>query len=220
MRGMILAAGRGARMGALTEDKPKALLKIANRYLIEYSIEALLKADIREVVINVCYRGEQIMHALGDGSRYGMTFHYSEEEEALETGGGIFKALPLLGSDPFMVLSCDVITAFPLSTLLKKPEKLAHLVLVDNPSFHPTGDFCLHGKKVYLGGEQTLTFGNIGVYHPALFSHCMPGKFRLGSLLKHAIANEQVTGEHYQGVWHNVGTPGELSQVSCIPFSA
>lgn len=210
MRGMILAAGRGERMGALTASQPKALVRLGEHYLIEYSLKALKKANVCEVVINVCYCKDQIKAALGDGSRYGMTIHYSEEEEALETGGGILKALPLLGKEPFIVLSCDVVSDYSLSVLPSRLEKLAHLVLVDNPLYHPGGDFCLYGKKVYLGGKSTFTFGNIGIYHPDLFKQCAPGKFRLGAVLKTAIHAEQVTGEHYQGIWHNIGRPEDL----------
>lgn len=214
MRGMILAAGRGARMGTLTEHTPKALLKVKDRYLIEYSIEAFSKIGIQEIVINVCHQQEPIKTALGDGKRYGVHICYSEEMEALETGGGIFRALPLLGDEPFIVLSCDIITDYPLQKLPKNPKKLAHLVLVDNPLFHHQGDFCLNQEKVYCGGLPTFTFSNIGIYHSELFKDCQPGKFRLGDLLKQAIANEQVTGEYYAGFWHNLGTPTQLAEVN------
>jgi N-acetyl-alpha-D-muramate 1-phosphate uridylyltransferase len=218
MRGMILAAGRGERMGALTEKTPKPLLKVKERYLIEYSIDALKKINIRDIVINVCYQREQIKLALGDGSRYGVHIHYSDETEALETGGGIFQALPLLGDDPFVVLSCDVVTDYPLQKLPKNLEQLAHLVLVDNPDFHPKGDFCFAKNSEYLEmpnqNSPTFTFGNIGVYRKELFQSCSPGKFRLGDLLKQYILQNQVTGECYSGFWHNVGNPEQLVKLS------
>ncbi|MDR3478237.1 MAG: nucleotidyltransferase family protein [Gammaproteobacteria bacterium] len=210
MRAMILAAGRGERMGELTRDVPKPLLRVGDRYLIEYSLESLAKVGVQDVVINVCYRGDQVKAALGNGERYGLNIQYSEEKEALETGGGVYQALPLLGNDPFIVLSCDVITAYDLQRLPKDPSFLAHLVLVNNPDFHPKGDFCLLGHRVYLGVESTLTFANIGVYRPELFAHCRPGRFRLGELLKHEIANQKITGEHYVGPWYNMGTPKDL----------
>lgn len=210
---MILAAGRGARMGTLTAETPKPLLKAAGHYLIEYSIFSLLKAGVREIVINVCYRAEQIKHALGDGSRYNATFHYSEEQEALETGGGIFQALPLLGNHPFIVLSSDVITNYPLQNLPAEPNALAHLVLVDNPSFHPRGDFCLQGETLYRAEQNQFTFGNVGVYRPELFANCQPGHFRLGDLIIKEVAASRITGEHYCGVWHNLGTPEDLNAV-------
>lgn len=214
MRGMILAAGRGVRMGSLTEKTPKPLLKAAKKYLIEYSIDALVRADVREIVINVSWHADLIKQTLGDGSRFGATFYYSKEPEALETGGGIFQALPLLGDEPFIVLSSDIITDYPLKNLPKEPDGLAHLVLVNNPDFHPRGDFILCDKKVDYADENPYTFANIGLYRPALFAECKPGKFRLGDLLKSAMKKSVVTGEHYAGVWHNVGTPADLDKFS------
>jgi len=215
MRAMILAAGRGARMGALTAETPKPLLKIGGRYLIEFSIAALVKAGIRDIVINICYQSEKIKTALGDGARYGANFHYSEEVEALETGGGIFKALPLLGNDSFIVLSSDIVTDYPLKKLIEQPAKLAHLILVDNLTHHPRGDFCLAGDVLQRQAQNQFTFGNIGLYHPELFSACQPGKFRLGDLLiKTVKETSQITGEYYQGIWHNVGTEADLSELN------
>lgn len=216
MRAMILAAGRGERMGELTRDIPKPLLKVGNRYLIEYSLCALANIGIKDIVINLRYRGEQIKQVLGSGERYGVTIHYSEETEMLETGGGIYQALPLLGNAPFLVLSCDIITDYPLQKLPQVPEGLAYLVAVDNPHFHRRGDFCLAGQRIYYGTAKTFTFGNIGVYRPELFANCKPGCFRLGDLLKAAIKKQQVTGELYQGIWYNVGTPDELKHVSSV----
>jgi MurNAc alpha-1-phosphate uridylyltransferase len=213
MRAMILAAGRGSRMAHLTTETPKALLRVRGFYLIEHAIYALAKAGIQEIVINVSYLREQIPSALGNGECYGVRLHYSKEPEALETGGGIFQALPLLGPEPFIVLSCDLITEYPLQNLIKHPEKLAHLVLVDNPDFHLEGDFYLQGNRVLATGEKKLTFSNIGVYRPELFAKCQPGSFRLGDLLKEAVAEGQVSGEYFQGVWHNLGTPEQLVAV-------
>lgn len=217
MRGMILAAGRGARMGMLTEDVPKPLLRVGGNHLIEYSIAALKKIGITDIVINIAYRGEQIKQTLGNGARYGVTLHYSEEQEALETGGGIYQALPLLGTEPFIVLSGDVVTDYPLQNLPKEPKGLAHLVLIDNPIYHPQGDFCLAGEKIYRGSETALTFSNVGIYRPELFADCQPGKFRLGTLLQEKIAEEKVTGEYYRGLWYNVGAPEDFQQISALP---
>lgn len=214
MRGMILAAGRGERMGSLTADIPKPLLRVGGRYLIEYSLLSLVNAGIKDIVINVCYHKEKIKAALGNGSRYGVTIHYSDEDKALETGGGIYQALPLLGPDPFIVLSCDIVTDFPLKNLPAQLSGSAHIILVDNPMYHPKGDFCLAGKKIYCGHDSTLTFGNIGVYHPKLFEQCTPGKFRLGSLLREAILQDKITGDHYQGFWHNLGTPEDIKNIN------
>lgn len=214
MRAMILAAGRGERMGLLTAHTPKPLLRVGNQYLIEYSLQTLMKANIKEVVINICYLGEQIKEALGNGERYGIHIEYSEEVEALETGGGIFQALPLLGKEPFIVLSADVITDYSLQKLPKNPQGLAHLVLVDNPPYHANGDFCLKEGKIYCGEKSTLTFSNIGIYRPEFFADCQPGKFRLGSLFREKIKEDALTGEHYSGQWHNMGTPDDL----CLQF--
>lgn len=215
MRAMILAAGRGARMRELTTDTPKPLLKIGAHYLIEYSIASLVKIGVRDIVINVSYQGEKIKAALGNGQRYGATFHYSEEPEALETGGGIFQALQLLGDQPFIVLSSDVVTDFPLQQLPVEPQGLAHLVLVDNPHYHPCGDFCLDETSVQRRERNQFTFANIGVYRPELFAGCKAGKFRLGDILiKLANQHGTLTGEHYQGAWYNVGTPEDWQQLN------
>lgn len=216
MRGMILAAGRGVRMGSLTDETPKPLLQVGKRYLIEYSIAALVRAGIQEIVINVSYYREQIKAALGDGARYGVTIHYSIEEERLETGGGILQALPLLGETPFIVLSSDVISEYALENLPQQPQSLAHLVLVNNPVFHRQGDFCLDGQRVYCGGSPTFTFANIGVYRRELFVDCKPGYFRLGAVLSQAIACQQVTGEYFAGQWYNIGTPEQLRACAAI----
>lgn len=219
MRAMILAAGRGERMQHLTIDTPKPLLCVHGSYFIEYAIRALEKIGVREIVINVCYKAALIKSALGSGAQYGVEIVYSDEAEALETGGGIYQALPLLGPDPFIVLSCDVIADYQLQNLPKKIKKLAHLVLVDNPDFHLKGDFCLVGDKVVMGDAHTYTFSNIGVYRPELFQHCQPGRFRLGDLLKTAIQNDQVTGEYYGGFWQNLGTPSQLENMVALPDS-
>jgi MurNAc alpha-1-phosphate uridylyltransferase len=216
MRAMILAAGRGDRMRHLTQNTPKPLLRIKNRFLIEYSIEALANIGIKDIVINIAYCREKIKSALGNGSRYGVVLQYSEEEEALETGGGIFNALPLLGKDPFIVMSCDIISDYPLQNLRSHLGGLAHIVLVDNPDFHPTGDFYLEGDRVLLQGISRFTFANIGIYRPELFAHSQPGKFRLGDLLKEAIRKQQITGEYYKGVWHNIGTPEQLAVLGTL----
>jgi MurNAc alpha-1-phosphate uridylyltransferase len=211
MRGMILAAGRGARMGDLTRAVPKPLLKMNGHYLIDYSLHSLAKIGVQDVVVNICYHRDMIKKALGDGARYGVNIIYSEEEAALETGGGIFQALPLLGDDPFIVLSCDIVTDYPLQNLPSAPAGLAHIVLVDNPTYHPKGDFSLYGQRVYLGKGQTYTFGNIGVYRPELFAGYSAGHFRLGGVLKKEISLQQISGEHYQGNWHNIGSPEDLA---------
>ena len=214
MRAMILAAGLGLRMGTLTEKTPKSLLRVAEYYLIEYALFSLKQADINEVIINISNQGEQIKNALGNGKRYGMRIFYSEEKERLETGGGILQALPFFENQPFLVLSSDVITDYPLENLKKYPKKLAHLVLVDNPSYHPEGDFGLDFDEVKREKTPKLTFANIGLYHPQLFSNCKKGFFPLSQILFPAVANHLVTGEYYQGMWYNIGTPLDLQEIN------
>jgi MurNAc alpha-1-phosphate uridylyltransferase len=214
MRGMILAAGKGERMGAMTEKTPKPLLKAGGSYLIEHAIQSLIEAGIKEIVINVSYLKEQIIAALGNGTRYGVKLFYSEEAERLETGGGIVKALPLLGTEPFVVLSGDIITDYPIADLWKKPLRLAHLVMVENPAFKPQGDYCLNAQQeIEFGPGKTYTFANIGLYRPELFAGRQPVYSPLADLWKEAIIQKQVTGECYQGLWCNVGTPQELAAV-------
>lgn len=219
---MILAAGRGERMGKLTADTPKPLLRAGGRYLIEYMIEQIKRAGITDIVINVAYRGEQIQQALGNGNQYGVHIEYSVEPERLETGGGIFQALPLLGSDPFLVVSSDVVTDFPLASLPQQPTGLAHLVLVKNPEFHPRGDFGLRDGLLDMNAKPAHTFANVGVYRPELFAACSPGYFPLNKILFPAIREGRVTGEFYQGSWFNIGTPEQLAEfeAAVIPAQA
>jgi MurNAc alpha-1-phosphate uridylyltransferase len=218
MRAMILAAGRGERMGALTEAVPKPLLKVKEKYLIEYALQSVVAAGITEIVINICHHGEQIKAALGTGERYGATLVYSEEQTRLETGGGIFQALPLLGEHPFLVVSSDVITDYPLHRFALLPKSLAHLVMVRNPIYHPEGDFALQEGKLYRHRQPTLTFASIGLYHPQLFAHCKPGHFRLfPHVIFPAIDAGCVSGELYQGAWLNVGTPADLQEANQAP---
>ena len=211
MKAMILAAGRGERMGELTVSTPKPLLSVAGIPLIDYSLRACFAAGILDVIINVSYLAEQIQAYVGDGSRYGLNVCYSVEKERLETGGGILNVLPFFEGKPFLVISSDIITDFPLHTILESPRHLAHLIMVDNPHFHPEGDFAIQSGYATFDDLPKLTFGNIGVYHPELFSSALPGRFPLNQLLFPAISKQLVTAAHYQGRWHNVGTPRELA---------
>jgi MurNAc alpha-1-phosphate uridylyltransferase len=213
MRAMILAAGRGERMGALTVSTPKPLLQVAGRYLIEYAIASVRRAGIREIVINTAYLGDQIKAAIGNGQRYGVDIAYSEEGERLETGGGIYKALPLLGSDPFLVMSSDIITSHPIASLPAQPQGLAHLVMIANPSFHPQGDYGMKDGWLDTASTPAMTFANMGIYRPELFADCKPGHFRLNTVLLPAVKAKQITGETLRGIWFNVGTPDDLAVV-------
>ncbi len=215
---MILAAGRGERMRPLTDRMPKPLLPVAGKPLIEHHIEALLQAGFEEIVINHAYRGEQIEAALGDGRRWGIPIRYSPEPAgALETGGGIFKALPLLGPAPFLVINGDIWTDYDLTRLAGLEPGLAHLVLVDNPPHHPDGDFRLSPEGLcHPDGNRgrRLTFSGIGLYRPALFDGCRAGAFPLAPLLRAAMAEGEVSGEHYTGRWVDVGTPERLAALN------
>ena len=219
MRAMILAAGRGERMRPLTDHTPKPLLPIAGKPLIQYHIEALASAGVSDIVINLAWLGPRLVAALGNGSQFGVRLHYSDEgDAALETGGGVFKALPLLagasGAEPFVVVSGDIWTEYPLADSVKKlaSHDVAHLVLVPNPDFHAKGDFGLAGTRLVDSGER-YTYANIGVFRPEFFADCQPGRFPLGPLMFDWIRKDRVSGELYRGVWHNVGTPEQLRRL-------
>lgn len=217
MKAMILAAGRGERMRPLTDHTPKPLLVVGGRPLIEYHIVALVQAGITELIINHAHLGGLIEDRLGDGSRYGARIRYSPEpEEPLETGGGIRNALELLGSEPFLVVNGDVWTDYPFARLPSAPSAQAHLVLVDNPSHHPEGDFVLAEGQVRYKGGPRLTFSGIGVYRPAFFESAPPGRFPLAPLLRAAMDRGAVTGERYAGRWVDVGTPQRLAALDAL----
>ncbi|QGU31832.1 N-acetylmuramate alpha-1-phosphate uridylyltransferase MurU [Thermochromatium tepidum] len=211
MRAMILAAGRGARMRPLTDHSPKPLLVAGGKPLIQYHLERLAAAGIRELVINHAHLGAQIEAALGDGARFGVRIQYSPENPALETGGGILKALPLLGPEPFLVINGDVWCDVDFAGLAIEAGDLAHLVLVANPPHHPDGDFALSDGRVLDRGAPRLTFSGIGVYRPELFDGQRPGVFPLAPLLRRAMATGQVGGRRHDGHWFDIGTPERLA---------
>ncbi len=205
---MILAAGRGQRMLPLTDDTPKPLLQLGDSPVIVHLIRALARGDLRDIVINYAHLGEKITEALGDGSDFGVNIRYSPETGgALETGGGIYKALPLLDSDPFAVVNGDIWTDYPFASLPRRLPGRAHVVLVNNPPHHRGGDFVLRGTRVSARSGPKLTFSGIGVYAHALFEDCKPGRVALAPLLKQAMTAGLVGGEHYAGHWIDVGTP-------------
>jgi MurNAc alpha-1-phosphate uridylyltransferase len=213
MKAMILAAGRGVRMRPLTDTRPKPLLAVGGKPLIVWQLERLARAGITEAVINHAHLGQMIETELGDGSRFGLAIRYSPEPEALETAGGIALALPLLGAAPFLVINADIYCDYDFAALtgLDLQDRLAHLVLVDNPAQHPRGDFALQGGLVRETGEHLLTFGGIGVYAPRLFGGIPhQGKVPLAPLLRKAMAADRVSGEHFRGRWHDIGTAERL----------
>lgn len=204
-------------MRPLSDALPKVLLEVHGKPLIVRTIEALARTGIIEIVINHAHLGHLIERALGDGRRYGAAIRYSSEGEALETAGGIAKALPLLGAEPFLAVNGDILCDFDFSSLVTRPlgSDLAHLVLVANPPHHPDGDFSLHGSRVADAGRPKWTFAGIGVYRPALFAGIKPGaKGQLAPLLRAAMARGLVSGEVHRGEWHDVGTPQRLAELN------
>lgn len=225
---MILAAGRGQRMRPLTDHTPKPLLEVGGKPLIVHHIERLQAAGITDIVINHAWLGSQIEDYLGDGSQYGVSIVYSaEDDNALETAGGIVKALPLLGEYAFLVINGDVwcdwnpMEAMAHVSAIDNGAAQAWLLLVDNPEHNPKGDFILKSNarvqpaNALSGASDTLTFAGIGVYHPSLFKGLIVGqKAPLAPLLKVAMLTEQVAGQHYRGEWIDVGTPERLAALN------
>jgi MurNAc alpha-1-phosphate uridylyltransferase len=212
MKAMVLAAGKGERMRPITDRIPKPLVPVAGKPLITYHLEALARAGVKDVVINLSHLGAQIPAALGDGSRFGLRIEYSDEGPVpFETGGGIFNALPLLGPAPFIVVNGDVWTDFDFSALALDPGADARLVLVPNPPHVARGDFGLDGDAVIESDRDRFTYSGIGVYSPEFFEGCTPGKFPLLPLLKRAIAAGRLRGQVYRGAWSDIGTPERLA---------
>ena len=239
MKALLFAAGRGERMRPLTDSTPKPLLRVGGKRLIEWHLEALARAGIRDVVINTAHLAAQFEPALGDGARYGLSIRYSHEgEQALETGGGMLHALALLGREPFLAVNGDIWCDADLARVARAPrapELLAHLVMVPNPEQHPAGDFVLGGDGRLIDplagdtgaslGGQRLTFSGIGWYRPELLdgwrglfakeegAHETPPRFKLAPLLRRAMRAGRVTGELHAGAWADVGTPERLSEL-------
>jgi len=224
---MILATGRGERMRPLTDHCPKPLLNVNDKPLIVYHIEKLVAGGIVDIVINHAWLGDKIIQALGDGSQFGASIAYSDEQAgAYETAGGIVKALPMLTRDangqlsdePFLVVNGDIFTDFDFSLLSQvdlNQQLMAHLVLVDNPAHNPSGDFAIdqQGKLTALT-TNCFTFSGIGLYHPHGFAQLPSGRAALGPLIRRWIANEQVSAQHFAGRWTDVGTPERLAQIN------
>jgi MurNAc alpha-1-phosphate uridylyltransferase len=227
---LLLAAGRGERMRPLTDNLPKPLLTIQNKSLLGWHLEALAKSGIQSIVINHAWLGEKIEASLGDGHQFGLNIEYSPEGTALETAGGIRKALPLLcPEDYFLVINGDVFSPnLPITSLLEVVPKLrsathqvlAHLMMVPNPIQHPDGDFYLKGSVVsdHLSvGAEKLTFSGIGIYHKDLFKELEIGtSAKLAPLLIRAMEQNKVSGEKYAGPWHDVGTPQRLQELNAV----
>ncbi|ENV37298.1 nucleotidyltransferase family protein [Acinetobacter venetianus] len=219
MKAMILAAGMGNRMRPLTLNTPKPLLEVGGKPLIVWHIEKLQKIGVTEIVINTAWLGEKLANTLGDGSQFGVTILWSHEGEGLETAGGIINALPLLGTDPFILVNGDVWTTMDFSTLLDVDlsDKQAHLVLVDNPPQHTKGDFILANDLAYTFEQdqlgEALTYSGVAVLKPKMFVGLENGKRPLAPLLKQAMQQQQVSAEKMQAIWVDVGTPDRLEQL-------
>jgi MurNAc alpha-1-phosphate uridylyltransferase len=231
MQVMVLAAGRGERMRPLTDTTPKPLLQVQGKPLLQWHLEHLAHAGFRSVVINVAYLGQQIQDFVGDGRQFGLKIRYSVEPDgALETAGGIAHAKPWqdnagkLVSPFFLVINADIWTDWPRQHALAIRSQLAdngvlpncHLILVNNPAQHPEGDFCLeNGRVLAKNGRPSLTFSGIGVYDHRMFNAIAPmSRAPLAPMLQHVIAEQRCTGDYYQGIWSDVGTPDRLAQLN------
>lgn len=211
---MILAAGRGDRLRPLTDRLPKALIEVAGRTLIDANLERLARAGIERAVVNLGWLGEMIAERVGDGSQHGLQVVYSPEyDRVLETGGGILRALPLLGQAPFWVLNADVHSDFALPSLQLADDVLAHLVMVPTPEDKPRGDFDLLDGRVRNAAEPAHTYSGIGLYRAELFADAEAGRFPLAPLLVAAADRGQLAGQVYRGVWEDVGTPERLERL-------
>lgn len=211
---MLLAAGRGERMRPLTDHLPKPLLQAGGHPLLHYPLRALAVAGVAEVVINLSWQGEKIRDWLGSGQDYGLRIHYSDEgAQALETGGGIYKALPLLGEQPFWLVNGDVFCDYPFPERSLAETDLAHLVMVSNPPHHPAGDFCLREGRVCDDDSSRLTYSGLAILRPELFAGAQAGVFPLAPLLSAALRADRVSAEHYRGEWTDVGTPQRLAEL-------
>lgn len=217
MRALILAAGKGERMRPLTLFKPKPLLEVGNKPLIEYHIERLKAAGIDDIVINTSWLAQQIFDHLGNGERLGVRLRYSYEgDEPLETGGGIFHALLLLGNEPFLVVNGDTWHDIDFASLSLTDGDWLNLVMVDNPPHNPDGDFILTDGRLHKPKTNVpaLTYSGVGVFHPDLFADSQPGRWPLAPLIRHAVASSRAAGIHHSGYWQDIGTVERLLQAN------
>ena len=212
MRAMILAAGRGERLRPLTDEIPKSLVEVGGQSLLERHLGNVRSAGIRTVVINLGWLGEKIVERVGSGSRYGLEVIYSQEgDDILETGGGIHKALPILGSDPFLVVNADVFTDMPVPEVQLEDECLGHLVMVPTPDYRAHGDFDIDAGLIRNGESAAHTFSGVAIYRPEFFDGCEAGRFPLAPMLREAADRGRLSGSLYAGLWADVGTPERLA---------
>ena len=213
---MILAAGRGERMRPLTDTLPKPLIEVRGKALILWHIEKLARNGFKEIVINIAHLGYKIPEYLGDSSKYGVKIFYSDEQEsaALESAGGIKKALTFLGNKPFLVVNGDVFCDYEFDANFELKDKKAHLILVPNPAHNPKGDFGLHNNLLTNSTDEMYTFSGIGYYDPSLFDNVELQKSPLAPLLRKAIDKSEVSGEVFRNIWHDIGTQERLKEIN------
>ena len=212
MRAMILAAGRGERLRPLTDETPKSLVEVRGESLLERHLRNVQAAGIRTVVINLGWLGDRIVERVGSGERYGLDVIYSDEgDNILDTGGGIHKALPHLGDEPFLVVNADIYTDMPVPSVELAAEHLGHLVLVPTPEYRDHGDFNIEGGLIRNGEHALYTFGGVAVYRPEFFDGCEAGRFSLVPMLREAADQGRLSGALYEGLWADVGTPDRLA---------
>ncbi len=216
MKAMILAAGRGERMRPLTDQTPKPLLKVADKPLIVHTLEKLAQAGFEDIVINIAYRGAQIQDTLKNGADWGVRIVYSDEgSQALETAGGIIKALPLLDKAPFLVINSDIAHDYDLNRIKTQSFDLAHLVLIPNPDHHPEGDFHIGpNQRLNAFNQPKYTYSGIGLFHPTLFDRQPQGSQRLAPLLRQYMPQQRISGELHSGFWMDIGTPDRLQELN------
>jgi MurNAc alpha-1-phosphate uridylyltransferase len=215
MKAMILAAGRGERMRPLTDTTPKSLIRVRGKSLLEWHLENIRNAGFEDVVINLGWLGDQIIKRVGSGSGYGLNVTYSDErDEVLETGGGIYKALPFLGPDPFLVVNADIFTDMPIPEARLLDNDLGHLVLVPSPEYREVGDFDIDDGVIRNGKSPDLTFSGIAIYRPDFFEHCEGGRFSIVPMLREAADAGRLLGSVYKGQWSDIGTPERLTEIN------
>jgi MurNAc alpha-1-phosphate uridylyltransferase len=219
MKAMILAAGRGERMGNITQNCPKPLLRVKGRCLIDWHLIKLCDAGFKDVVINVAYLSKEIIEFVGDGSKWGLNISISEEGQALETAGGIKQAIKYLGDEPFAVINADIFSDYNYKNLKNRSlenKRMGHLVLVNNPEHNPKGDFGIMDDGILtMNSERSLTFSGIAIYDPKFFSELTErNKIKLAPILEIAINKKCIQGELFEGLWSDVGTPERLSMIN------
>lgn len=210
----MLAAGRGERLRPLTDSMPKSLVEVQGQSLLERHLDNIRRAGIKDVVINLGWLGEQIVERVATGSRYGLSVSYSDEQDdILETGGGIHKALPMLGDKPFLVVNADVYTDMPIPDVSLSRRDMGHLVMVPSPSYREGGDFDVENGRIRNGESQQLTFSGVAVYRPEFFAGCEAGRFSIVPMLREAADDDLLQGSIYAGLWADVGTPERLADI-------